>query len=97
MSHVTTDFRPSLEESIGERGVVAWVQVARDEGEMIGVLVRAQVQGSGLTQVGFSLLLGRIRGTGRESRGRRKGERGEEGGREGAVAFAVTNETLLVL
>ena len=73
------------------------MQVAR-EGEMIGeVLVRVQVQGSGLTQMGLEG--GRIRGTGRESRGRRKGERrGEEGGRDGAsVAFAETNETLLVL
>ena len=72
--------------------------VAR-EGEITGVLVTAQVQGSGLTQVGFTSR-GGIRGTGRESRGRRKGEfgngeRGEEEGREDAVAE--TNETPLVL
>ena len=71
------------------------------EGEIGGVEVEAQVQGSGLTQVGFTSR-GRIRGTGRESRGRRKGEfgngeRGEEGGREDAVASAETNETPLVL
>ena len=48
LSHVTTDFLPSLE-TILARGAVAWVgEAGREMGQ---VVVRVQVQGSGLTQV----------------------------------------------